>query len=361
MDESLAIQRRLEQQQRRQEEPLEYGYEEGFRRALFITADFQNAEEVAAYDRIRATGQKKSFGFWHYNTLYPVRTAASPQARRPDMENKKERKAFYNAQKKKAKSNEDGLLSEEDVENIELLRQSTWGQKTWMQEKKKGSDFTQEELYQQALSGDFKDFEHLDEPLRNALASQWMRQNFVMPLLGQTPGEYVRNLTERFGVEGLMNPLFRLGISLAMRSGFKNIPKEFFIELDNKCCSEIMVMTLTKKVSQEEKERIACEHPEWEQDNEKARNAVERDVLRNQASQIFMAKNLLLMHMSRFSLKQKGKPDTDWPHDVAAALGTARGCLLSCPRSRTRAGMRRKDTGICGRLCGNCGHRALIH
>jgi hypothetical protein len=61
------------------------------------------------------------------------------------------------------------------------------------------------------------------------------------------------------------------------------------------------------------------EHPET--DKEKARASVEADVLRNQASQIFMAKNLLLMHISKFSLKQKGKPDVDWPYDVSSAFG----------------------------------------
>lgn len=150
------------------------------------------------------------------------------------MEIKKERKAFYSEQKKRARTNEGGLLTEDEIENIELLRQSTWGQKTWMKEKRMGCDFTQEELYQQALMGGFSNFEHLDEPLRNALASRWMRQNFVMPRPGQTPGGYARNLAEQLGAEGLMHPLFRLGISLAMRSGFRDIPREYFVELDNK-------------------------------------------------------------------------------------------------------------------------------
>lgn len=319
MDESLTMQRRMEQQQR-QEEVRQYRPEQD------VTAHIQDfyeldgmQEEAEKVRRDYAEDQRRGFLLSHFRALQPTDTAASPQAHRPAMENKKERKAYYSEQKKKARKNEGGLLSEEEVAKLEVLRQSSWGRKTWMREVKKGSDYTQDELYQQALGGDFKDFEHLDEPLRNALASRWMRENFTMPAPGQTPGEYARHLAELRGAEGLMHPLFRLGVSLAMRSGFNGIPKEFFVELDNKCCSEIMVMTLTKQVDLEEKEAMVREHPE--KDKEKARASVEADILRSQASQIFMAKNLLLMHMSKFSLKQKGKPDMDWPYDVSSAFG----------------------------------------
>lgn len=341
MDESLTIQRHLEQQQHRQEESLQYrrdSEEMVLQRSLNT---FVSLEEREAFERQAVNSQKSMFQYYHLSTFQPGKTAETSQARRPDMEIKKERKAFYSEQKKRARTNEGGLLTEDEIENIELLRQSTWGQKTWMKEKRKGCDFTQEELYQQALMGDFSNFEHLDEPLRNALASRWMRQNFVMPRPGQTPGGYARNLAEQLGAEGLMHPLFRLGISLAMRSGFRDIPREYFVELDNKCCSEIMVLTLTRQISQSERERVADrlagENPELQRDRNLAREAADAEIRRNQASQIFIAKNLLLMHLSQFTLRQKGKPDIDWPYDVAAAFGHCSRVSFVLPPIENRA------------------------
>lgn len=292
-------------------------------------------EKAKKEEREQTEDRKREVFNSRFEVLRPQDTAPSPQAYRPSMENKKERKAFYNEQKKKAKKNEGGLLSEEELEKIEALRQSSWGQQTWMRERKKGSKYTQKDLYEQAMNGEFKDFEHLDVPLRNALATRWMRENFIRPQPGQSVDDYVQMLVREKGVEGLMHPLFRLGVSLAMRSGFEGMSKNFFVELDCKCCSEIMVRTLTKQVSSEERERMIREHPQ--RDKKKAAAAVDADILRNQASQIFMAKNLLLMHMSSFSLIQNKQRVGDWPYDVSAAFGHCSRVMFNLPALRNKS------------------------
>jgi hypothetical protein len=97
-----------------------------------------------------------------------------------------------------------------------------------MREVKKGSDLTQDELYRQALSGDFKDLSiWTSAPERSGqpLDAGELHHAYA----GQTPGEYVRKLAEARGAEGLMHPLFRLGVSSPAQR-FRDIPKDFFVD-----------------------------------------------------------------------------------------------------------------------------------
>lgn len=248
------------------------------------------------------------------------------QAELPKVGNKKSRKKYYESQKKKAKTHGGGVMDEKEIAAMEHLRTSKWGQKDWMKQKVGGE--TQGDIYNQVLQGRYENFEKLDVTLRNTLASRYMQEVFTMPVAGQTPGEYVRALKKKAGMQGLMNPLFRLGMSLAMKNGWNGVPKEYFRQMDDKCGTEIMLETLSRRISQ-------ADMPQNQAGNFGDAKA------KMEKGQKFMATNLFLMHlgnMTKVTSTDGEKSSEPWADDVATAMTHCSRVAVTTPVFRVRQG-----------------------
>lgn len=151
----------------------------------------------------------------------------------------------------------------------------------------------QTELRDKVRAGDYSHLEQLDPVLRELEAVNYM--NAHMQDLSGTPAEVVTRLRQG-GINGLMQPLLRIGISMGMRGLLPNNPaipgnmdaKEFFRSLDAEINKEIMVETIVKPSGQ----------------------------------QLFMAKLMLLTQLGgvRKTVTKNGKKDvTNWEGPLANA------------------------------------------
>ncbi|MCL2036788.1 MAG: hypothetical protein FWG83_05315 [Oscillospiraceae bacterium] len=158
--------------------------------------------------------------------------------------------------------------------------------------------------------GSFAQFENLPVPLRNELATRYMNEVF-QPQYGNHSLEQMKSLCVLKGTEFMLNPLLRLGISLGMRSGHGTKSPEFFKQLDNELCRQVMVETLVKRPAEDEINSSSRED----------RPILEDRIKRNCGSQIFIAKNLLLAHMG--NMQKVNADGTSQPWDVPVATAFA--------------------------------------
>jgi hypothetical protein len=227
------------------------------------------------------------------------------------------------------------ILDQDEIGQIDGLLASHWGQNTWL-EKDAGTFGKQRDVYAQCQQGNYSGFEQLDPLLRNKLASNFVREKmFGIGNTGQVvqgvnytrlPGEaaatYVARLKQTGGVGALMHPLFRLGISLASRAQREDfgvvppLPPDFFKQIDEACGSAIMLSTISSQVTTQQKQALRGDYPPGEKGNK----AFAEDVKRNSASQIFMAKTLLLAQMSSLKRIDSGGVETPWQQDVSAGF-----------------------------------------
>ncbi len=173
---------------------------------------------------------------------------------------------------------------------------------------------TQQELLKRALKGDYSNLQQLDPVLRSVAAGKYMERLNINARM-KTPEELVNALYKEGGVSQLMNPLFRIGISVLMRgqSGSKAIYKAsdtgFWSKVEDLCNQRIMAATIYSA-------------PE-------AQGSISKeDVARNRQSQIFMAKTLLAAHLGKLQkidtfktgYFSKQKHSEDWKGGVASAF-----------------------------------------
>ena len=179
---------------------------------------------------------------------------------------------------------------------------------------KEEESVTQQELLKRVLKGDYSNLQQLDPVLRSVAAGKYM-ERLQINANTKTAEELVNALYKEGGVSQLMNPLFRIGVSVLMRgqSGSKAIYKAsdtgFWSKVEDLCNQRIMAATIYSA-------------PE-------AQGSISRDdVTRNRQSQIFMAKTLLAAHLGRLQKIDtfktgrfsKQKHSEDWKGGVASAF-----------------------------------------
>lgn len=165
---------------------------------------------------------------------------------------------------------------------------------------------TQSELLRKAEAGDYSRLEQLEPALRNVLAASFMKENKA-EFTGNPEQDALALETKFKG--GLMQPLLRLGISLGMRQclGAGQQTVDYYKNLDAQMNAKIMQNTLA---------------PFRHQDKVGAgKDFSQEDVERNQKSQLFIAKTMLMCHMGTFTLKDKKQNrEGGWEGPVANAF-----------------------------------------
>jgi len=228
------------------------------------------------------------------------------------LNSKSKRKSYLKEQTKKTESGKMGIMSDVEEEQAkEYLERVKGDSVSWFGD-------SVETVYNDVLiKNDYSQFEKLPIPLRNQLATQYMKMTFL-PMYShmseEKRAEYVRNLS----TEGILNPLFRLGISLAMNGGIADdntsFPGEYFRQLDNQLSSRIMQLTLTTVHSLDSMTRNGLTKEECDRDT---------------GGRIFVAKNLMLAHLGKLNKvgktgSRKVEPGNDervpWEEQVTTAF-----------------------------------------
>lgn len=202
------------------------------------------------------------------------------------------------------------------ITNKEL--DSEWAEKNIFSKKRKtstGEKKTNKELFEAARNGDYSELEALDEVLRNRLAFEYL-ENFTKSPHAD-PQALVDSIYDKQGVSGLLNPLLRLGLSLASKmkepeNTFENLglTKEQCAEFDELLSKRVMEETITKQPTMEEMNRL------YGSDTEAIKESVERNI----NSQVFTAKLLFMAHLGRMKKKERGKEPADWDLNVSTAF-----------------------------------------
>ncbi|MBR5420196.1 MAG: hypothetical protein IK115_03500 [Lachnospiraceae bacterium] len=205
----------------------------------------------------------------------------------------------------------------------------------------KSVERSQEWILSRVLEGDYSNLQQLDPVLRSAAAGKYMERlnaNFVSD---GTPEALVNGLFKLGGVSQLMNPLFRLGVSVLMKSTanmpsiYKSTDKAFWAEVEDLCNQRIMSATI---------------YTAPEADGNEIDAAM---VQRNRQSQIFLAKTLLAAHLGRLQKTtttgkwwHKEKHSEDWSGSMASAFAHCSRVGFSLPGDmKTMESMIGRDTG----------------
>lgn len=224
-------------------------------------------------------------------------------------------------QKKKAKEERENQLEKEYGEQYrstadmkqeinfaimqnDYVKELVLPKKTIYKENGKEVETTQSELLKRAEAGDYSHLEQLEPALRNVLAAKFMKENKA-EFTGD-PEQDALALETRFK-GGLMQPLLRLGISLGMRQclGAGQQTADYYKKLDAQMNAKIMQNTLAP----------------FRHQDKVGKDFLQDDVERNQKSQLFIAKTMLMCHMGTFTLKDKNQnKEGDWEGPVANAF-----------------------------------------
>ncbi|MCR5251292.1 MAG: hypothetical protein K6E50_11860 [Lachnospiraceae bacterium] len=166
----------------------------------------------------------------------------------------------------------------------------------------------QQELLKRVLSGDYSNLQQMDPVLRSLAAKTYMERLNVSGAIG-SPEDLVNALFREKGVSALMNPLFRIGVSILRNGGtldlkqFPGFAQRQWDMVEDLCNQRIMSATLY----------TVPEKP--------LPGDTEADLLRNHQSQIFIAKTLLASHLGRLKcITKKPAAETDWDRGVASAF-----------------------------------------
>jgi len=199
----------------------------------------------------------------------------------------------------------------------------------WEKEVSDTGGMSNEDIYKKCEQGDFSNFERLDIMCRNKLAKEFMTRDFAgICALGTTAEQVVQNMYRNgftfqaknaqgqlqnvriSGVAAMNFPLFRLGISLALRdrslvSGAPAATADFLKELDDHANQHMMVATLTKTMNAQEQQALRAEYKNQAAFDE----AVERDIM----SKKFILKTLLLSQLAGLKKIEGDKPKNGEP------------------------------------------------
>ena len=187
-----------------------------------------------------------------------------------------------------------------------------------------GEKITQEELLNKVRGGDYSHMQQLDSVLRNRAATEYMLAHPIPENV--TPEEFIENFkteakaSRKDPVSEMLNPLFRMGISLMINSKAV-LPEvaERYRKIDDLLNKEIMMATITKR---------KCRIDEGS----------EEDKQRNVRSQVFIMKTLFTSHLGRLQMKKKDgtPPSKDWPYSVANAFTHCSRVMITLPGSRSK-------------------------
>ena len=181
---------------------------------------------------------------------------------------------------------------------------------------KKSEKITQKALMLRVMEGDYSNLQQLDPLLRSVAAKNYMEQLRIDNLQGNSADDIVNALFKAGGVPQMMNPLFRIGVSILMNGGklesgfLKNVDAKTWRQVEDLCNQRIMSATIYTG-------------PQLDPNG-----ADKEQVLANADSQIFIAKTLLACHLGRLQRKdteqnsdgRKVKVKRDWEGGVATAF-----------------------------------------
>lgn len=211
---------------------------------------------------------------------------------------------------------------------------------------------TQGELYDQCRKGDYTDFDKLEPIMRDALAVEFMKTKMMTLITDSrqilSPAKCAEKLSTVLGHEGLVHPLMRLGISIAMKKPvLEGIDTRYWKQLDEALNTQVMRNTLTSYVTQHDK--VMHLGPEL---NAHPGKGLTADVLtkREVASKCFLCKSLFLAHIGNFTCK-KGSESAAWQGNVANAFAHGSRVTFTLPSEKTGAGsdaLRRFRTSLIG-------------
>ena len=133
-----------------------------------------------------------------------------------DETKKEERQRRDNEHKEYVRRYMNGLAQELDLNeflNSEYCKQSIF-------KKKVVGKTTNEDIFQDCLQGNYSQFENLDVMLRNALAINYMHDQYNNMAQGYaTAKDMAEGIWQTGGTKEAMNPVFRLGLSMAKKQG----------------------------------------------------------------------------------------------------------------------------------------------
>ncbi|GEM_PF-1499522 len=200
------------------------------------------------------------------------------------------------------------------------------------------SPYTHRQMLEVVQDGDYSHMEDMNPLLRNVAASEYMRNLEVAP--GATADSFIESLlkTENLkfprrnqyipsyeskgGVKELMNPLLRIGLSLCMRDeSYKTAFPSFARVFDTAEKVKALEAKMNARIMAETISTIPDYYEmQADQDAEKmGDDLLEKSIVANRKSQIFMAKNMLAAQLGKFVKKTNGVEDS-WTGPVADAF-----------------------------------------
>lgn len=232
------------------------------------------------------------------------------------------------------------LLNAEDMRQLSNNKMFTNAEmrESWEKSKYKQSKITNAETMRQLANKDYSNFENVQPTLKNVVASrelQEFRRNHpdIITDANYDINGLVQRMKQEGGVEALMNPALRLGLSLARHTeDVPDIEKENYRRLDEAMSTELMVETLTHRQDAESyRQRLIteCGVPEA-----KAAEVARAELAAAEAQKVEIAKRLLLMQLSHFDVYDKQGNRSEWTAPVAVALSHCRRVVLTMPVTR---------------------------
>ena len=204
------------------------------------------------------------------------------------------------------------------LKEIELKKQDGTKEKT-----------TQNDLLQQVMAGNYENLEQLDPVLRNMAAQKYLEKITISGTDSTDPNELINALFNQGGVAALMNPLFRVGLSLLAKGAtirvgaFAGCSAAQCAEMEDLCNQRIMSSTLYTVPQADASEGIGPEELE-----------------RNKQSQIFIAKTLLAAHMGKLERvdtdkETEKKTKSGWKQGMASAFAHCSRVAFTLPGDKT--------------------------
>ena len=192
------------------------------------------------------------------------------------------------------------------------IREHILKKKVTLKYGKEKEEVEQQELMKRVAQGDLANLSKLDPALRSMVAKAYM-EKLNVDVEGQLdPESLVNALFKDKGVSALMNPVFRIGVSILMNGGgplqnakFANKNAAFWKEVEDLCNQRIMSATIYTGPD----EPVEGDQPDA--------------VLQNHRAQIFIAKTLLAAHlggMKMVTTRDKVRDERPWEGGVASAF-----------------------------------------
>ncbi len=278
--------------------------------------------------------------------VYPLQDAGSPKMGYHDKKKAKSKKESNEKQdyKDKKEAAHKAFYTEDDLDN-EYMQKNVLAKKTEVPiSASKSEKITQKQLLLRVMDGDYSNLQQLDPVLRSIAARNYMEQISLKGKTIQSADDIVNALFKAGGVSQMMNPLFRIGVSILMNGGtlqkgsLKNFNAETWRKVEDLCNQRIMSATIYAG-------------PQIEQTKEN------KDmIMANVNAQIFIAKTLLACHLGRLTQKDTLKDDKgkvkdvkrkDWEGGVATAFAHCSRVAFTLPGDKATM---EKMTGADGGL-----------